>query len=82
MGTINGGGNGTDRVNDIEYFTVETLGNSQDFGDLTAATRRPGACVLVYEHWLVVVMMDLQGANTIDFYYFCINRQMLQILVI
>ena len=27
-GTINGGGNGTDRVNDIEYFTVETLGNA------------------------------------------------------
>ena len=42
-GTINGGGDGTNRVNTIEYFTVETLGNSHDFGNLTAAKGRPGA---------------------------------------
>tara|TARA_R100001443_G_scaffold1005_4_gene4012 strand:+ start:632 stop:1795 length:1164 start_codon:yes stop_codon:yes gene_type:complete len=31
----------TDR---IEYITISTLGNTQDFGDLTAPTRLSGAC--------------------------------------
>jgi len=37
-GVLMGGGNPT-LLNDIDYITVETLGNSQDFGDL-ASTRR------------------------------------------
>ena len=40
-GTINGGGDGTNRVDTIEYFTISTLGNSQDFGNLTANKGRP-----------------------------------------
>jgi hypothetical protein len=36
MGTMNGVGYG-DTYNTIEYITINSIGNSTDFGDLTAA---------------------------------------------
>ena len=39
---LRAGGNSTSDV--IEYFTIETLGNTQDFGDLTQSRKGNAAC--------------------------------------
>ena len=31
-------------TNDISFFTIASLGNAQDFGDLTEGRRGPGSC--------------------------------------
>ena len=36
------GGNNGSPFDDIEYFTIETLGDAQDFGDMVAGTRTAG----------------------------------------
>tara|TARA_A100001391_G_scaffold202448_1_gene192100 strand:- start:693 stop:1712 length:1020 start_codon:yes stop_codon:yes gene_type:complete len=37
-------GGGDPAINTIEYVTISSLGNAQDFGDLSTARRFPGAC--------------------------------------
>ena len=39
-----GGHNGTSAQDVIDFITVSTLGNAQDFGDMTTTTARPGGC--------------------------------------
>ena len=39
-----GGHNGTSAQDVIDFITVSTLGNAQDFGDITTTTARPGGC--------------------------------------
>ena len=39
-----GGFDGTDGVNVMEYLTVTSTGNTQDFGDLAALTRECAGC--------------------------------------
>ena len=39
-----GGGQGTPGSNVIDFFTIPTLGNAQDFGDLTEGRRWSAAC--------------------------------------
>ena len=39
-----GGGIGGSTTNTIEYFTIATLGNATDFGDLLLAVARNTAC--------------------------------------
>ena len=38
------GGNNGSPYDDIEYFTIETLGNAQDFGNTASGTRTTGQC--------------------------------------
>ena len=42
-GIIGGGGSPT-VVNTLDFFTISTLGNSADFGDLTVIRNYSGAC--------------------------------------
>ena len=43
-GLIAGGYSGSSEVNNIEYVTIASSGNAQDFGDLTVARRDPAGC--------------------------------------
>ena len=42
MGVWAGGNNGSAKLNTIQFLTIATLGNAQDFGDLTS-TRMAGS---------------------------------------
>ena len=69
-GTVNGGGDGSNRINTVEYFTIPTAGNSIDFGDLNANRGRPGACA---SNTRALVAGGYTGSGmlaTIDYYDF------------
>ena len=63
-----GGGYAPSDVNTIDYITVSTLGNAQDFGDLTVR-RRPGGAVSSSTRaiWWGGRQVGLTPSNTIDF---------------
>ena len=42
-GVMMGGYDGGGMVNTIDYITIQTTGNAQDFGDLTQTTQQMGA---------------------------------------
>ena len=41
---VGGGPNGSAKQNQIEYITMSTLGNAQDFGDLVDSMLQPSGC--------------------------------------
>ena len=57
----------------IDFITISTLGNAQDFGDLTAA-----GAIQESKHWFknqnVILVVDIP-LNAIDFITCCINRK-------
>ena len=63
-----GGGYAPGGVNTIDYISVSTLGNAQDFGDLTVA-RRPGGAVSSSTRaiWWGGRQVGLTPSNVIDF---------------
>ena len=74
--------------NTIEFITIATTGNAQDFGDLTwtslimlkvmlETASSPTRCVI-----LLVVTVVLQDGNIIDFVEILQQQEMQQILVI
>ena len=43
-GIFHGGFVSSDRVNNMDYVTIDTAGNATDFGDLSAAKSRVAGC--------------------------------------
>jgi len=43
-GVFGGGNNPTENTDIIDYVTISTTGNAQDFGDLTESKNQPAAC--------------------------------------
>ena len=65
---LNAGGNSPTLKNEIEYISISTLGNSQDFGNLvSASTGRPGAVRQQYEVYLQMEVTPGSSRMTIDF---------------